>query len=499
MASYKHGVYTSETPTSLIPTTEVLSAVPFVVGIAPVNMVAKAQVNKPIMCYSYAEAVENFGFEPAQLDTASGKSKYRFSLSEFIYSTFNFYGNTPIVLVNVLDPAKHKTAITTKNVTIDAKSGSATITELGIIPSTLTIAKSGDGGNYAAGTDYETAFDDAGNLVINSLLDEDGETFLLETGAALTITGDKLDPTAVTKADIIGGIDANTGAKKGLETISQVYSLYGLIPSLVIAPGYSDDPEVAAIMATKSLAIDGHFNAVSIIDAPTDTVTKYSEVPAWKTTNNIVDTNQILCWPMIEMSGTLYHMSTALVGLIAKTDGEYGGVPYRSPSNKNFEMTGLALENGDEVILGNEEANYLNGEGIVTALNFIGGWRCWGNRTACYPDNTDPKDAFIPVRRMFYWVGSTVTTTVWQKVDEPGNRRLIDTVIDSLNVWLNSLSAAGQLLGGRLEFREEDNPKTDLMDGKYHFKLYMTPPSPAEDMEFDLEIDTAYYETLYAA
>ena len=75
MASYKHGVYTSETPTSLIPTTEVLSAVPFVVGIAPVNMVAKAQVNKPIMCYSYAEAVENFGFEPAQLDTASGKSK----------------------------------------------------------------------------------------------------------------------------------------------------------------------------------------------------------------------------------------------------------------------------------------------------------------------------------------------------------------------------------------------------------------------------------------
>ena len=162
-------------------------------------------------------------------------------------------------------------------------------------------------------------------------------------------------------------------------------------------------------------------------------------------------------------------------------------------------MTGLALENGDEVILGNEEANYLNGEGIVTALNFIGGWRCWGNRTACYPDNTDPKDAFIPVRRMFYWVGSTVTTTVWQKVDEPGNRRLIDTVVDSLNVWLNSLSAAGQLLGGRLEFREEDNPTTDLMDGKYHFKLYMTPPSPAEDMEFDLEIDTAYYETLYAA
>ena len=32
-------------------------------------------------------------------------------------------------------------------------------------------------------------------------------------------------------------------------------------------------------------------------------------------------------------------MSTALAGLIAKTDANYDGVPYASPSNKNFEAT----------------------------------------------------------------------------------------------------------------------------------------------------------------
>ena len=76
--------------------------------------------------------------------------------------------------------------------------------------------------------------------------------------------------------------------------------------------------------------------------------------------------------------------------------------------------------------------------------------------------------------------------------------RLIDSVVDSLNVWLNALTARQQLLGGRIEFREEDNSTTELMDGIYHFKVFMTPPSPAEDLEFDLEIDTDYYSTLFA-
>ena len=64
-------------------------------------------------------------------------------------------------------------------------------------------------------------------------------------------------------------------------------------------------------------------------------------------------------------------------------------------------------------------------------------------------------------------------------------------------MWLNSLAARQQLLGGRIEFRDVDNPTTDLMDGKYHFKVFITPPSPAEDLEFDLEIDTEYYSTLF--
>ena len=64
-------------------------------------------------------------------------------------------------------------------------------------------------------------------------------------------------------------------------------------------------------------------------------------------------------------------------------------------------MDSCVTDDGREVDLGLETANYLNGQGIVTALNWTGGWRAWGNRTGAYPDNTDVKDKFISVRRIF--------------------------------------------------------------------------------------------------
>lgn len=492
MASYPHGIITSESPTSLTPPVQVLSAVPFVVGITPVNTLTKYTVNKPVLCYSYAEAVANFGFEAAVQD--GNISKFRYNLSEFIYSNFNFYNITPIVLVNVLDPTKHKKTATTTKVTFDPKTGQATITEKGIIASSIVLKEQELLDDYVQGEDYVVAFDDDGNCILSSLKDED--SFAVVTDVELQITADVIDPTAVTTDDIIGGIGLD-GTKKGLELLSEVYPRFGIIPTLVLSPWYSQDPEVAAVMSAKTLKINTVFNAMAIADIDCETCTKYADVSAWKNDNGYNDANLIACWPRIEMSGTIYAMSTHLASLIGKVDGDNKGVPYVSPSNKAFSMTGLALDDGTEVVLGLEEANYLNGQGIVTALNFSGGWKCWGNRTTIYPGVTDPKDTFIPVKRMFFYISNTLIVTYWSKIDDATNRRLIDSTKDSAQVWLNSFVAAQQLLGARIEFRQEDNPKTALMDGKIAFKLYITPPSPAEQISFDLEVDTAYYETLF--
>jgi phage tail sheath protein FI len=198
---------------------------------------------------------------------------------------------------------------------------------------------------------------------------------------------------------------------------------------------------------------------------------------------------------MFKLGDRLFHASVQAAGLMAKVDTNNGGCPAESPSNKLLSINAAVLADGTEVLLDLPQANYLNSNGIITALNFIGGFVLWGNETACYPANTDVKDYFVPVSRMFGWVGNSIILTYWSKVDKKLVRRFIDSVIDSVNIWLNGLTAEEKLLGGRCEFLADENPTTDLMAGKVTFHLFITPPSPAKEIEFVLEYDVSYVES----
>ena len=98
---------------------------------------------------------------------------------------------------------------------------------------------------------------------------------------------------------------------------------------------------------------------------------------------------------------------------------------------------------------------------------------------------------------MFNWVGNTLVLTFWNDVDDPTNKRLINQFIDSANIWLNGLTNTGALLGARVEFRKDENPITSLLDGKVTFHVFMSPPIPAEDIEWLLEFDVNYLNTLF--
>ena len=68
-----------------------------------------SNINAPKLVYTYAEAVNYFGY-------SDDWEKY--TLCEFVYSQFALYGMSPCVLINVLDPSKHKENITEKEYTI---------------------------------------------------------------------------------------------------------------------------------------------------------------------------------------------------------------------------------------------------------------------------------------------------------------------------------------------------------------------------------------------
>lgn len=480
--AYKHGVYTSEVPTSVVPAVNTAAGLPVVFGTAPVHLASeRAQSNKPILCYSYAEAVQQLGYS---------KDWAKYTLCEVMYSQFALYNRGPVVFVNVLDPKTHKKSTSSKNVTVTNKVAKV---DAPVLLDTLQIKASTAGSALIAGSDYEAAYDDDGVLVI-TLLDDGTAT----AASNLTLTYDEIDAAAVDADDIIGGINVSDGSVKGLECLNKVFPITGLVPSIVLAPGWNETPTVAAVMKAKAGNINSHFKAITLNDVPTDAVKKYTDVKAWMNQNSYNDASQVVCWPMVKMGDDVYHMSTHVLGVISTVDSNNDDIPYESPSNKSMQINGCCLKDGTEVVLGPDEAGYLNGQGVVTALNFIGGWKCWGNRTACYPSNTDPKDAFICIRRMFNWHAQTFIQTYWAKVDKPINKRLIQTVLDSENMRLNGLTGQGVILGGRVEFRDDENPVTNLMDGIIKFHTYLTPPAPAREIENVLEYDPAYFETLFS-
>lgn len=480
--SYQHGVYTSEVPTSITPPVTVNGFVPVVVGTAPVNLASAPKINEPVLCYTYEEAVAALGMSD---------DYENYTLCEHIYAQFALFSVAPVVFINVLDPATHKTDVSAEAATL--VDGQVKTAVNGAVISTLVV-KSDDGTTtYALGTDYTAAFNTDGELVVTRIVDG---TIPSDT-TALQLDYSHLDPSAVDADDIIGGVDAN-GVATGLELISEVFPRYRLAPTHGLAPKFSTDPAVSAVGKAKMLLINGNFKGQWLDDVPTDTVSQYADVAAWKNDNNYTAAHEITCWPKVTLGTRQFHLSTQVACIIGQSTADNDGILNATPSNRSLQADGSALADGTEVFLQQQQANdALNANGVVTALNWVGGWRAWGNRTSAYPATTDPKDAFIKVRGFQNWLSNTLILSYWQYVDGDLNRRQIESITDSNNIFLNGLASTDQILGGRIEFQPDDNPTTQLLDGKAVFRIYQASPVPNKEIEFKIEYDPSYLQTLF--
>lgn len=488
LGPFPHGVSWADVPTSVIAPVKADVGVNVVFGAAPLhlNKNGKNYVNKPRIYNRYEDAVAELGYS-SDWDT--------YDLCEHMDAVFVEFGVFPVIYVAVNDPEAGATTLAPKTVTL-ANGQVDTGEEL--VAWTVEVKDDLGTTTYEEGVDYLLTLSKTNTWIITRLATG---TIPLPT-SILTITGKIPSATALTAADIIGGIDINTGKATGLEVIEDVFQATGKIPGIIICPKFSSDPMVAAAMETKCENINGCFAATCLIDVPTDDITKAQDVNAWKNSNNIVFPRQQLLFGKPCLVGTtakkVFHFACQQGPLMQWTDAYRGdGLPYHSPSNKPLRMNSLQVDDGSELNMHLVDANMLNSQGVVTALNWIGGWRSWGNRTACYPSNSDVKDMFISVRRMFDYVGNTLVLTIWQKVDEPGNRRLIDSVVNSLQLWLDGLSNTEALLGARIEFRHDENPTTELLNGHYVFHIYLAVPTPAEWIDFRIEYWLPYVQNLW--
>ena len=156
MASiYPHGVYVSEQETSLIAPIVGTAGLQVIIGTAPVNMLVNPEeaVNKPLLVYSYKEAVMSVGY-------SDNFEKY--TLCESINANFQVVNTAPLILINVLDPKKHSAVLPEEQ--IDVTEGIAVIAHTGVLVDKLTV-KNGDT-VMKYDEDYTVEFQNSGYLHI---------------------------------------------------------------------------------------------------------------------------------------------------------------------------------------------------------------------------------------------------------------------------------------------------------------------------------------------
>ena len=91
---FKHGIFYNEVPTSVIPTLTVATPT-VVIGVAPIHLATDpAPANTPVLCNTYAEYVERFGWS-GDIET--------FTCEEAAYVHFALYNVRPLIVINVKD------------------------------------------------------------------------------------------------------------------------------------------------------------------------------------------------------------------------------------------------------------------------------------------------------------------------------------------------------------------------------------------------------------
>ena len=482
--SYYHGVRNSRQDTSSSTAIQGSAGLQVIFGTAPIHLAedpAKA-ANVPLVCYSFQDCKRSVGY--------SDDFK-RFTLCQSIDANFRIYGIAPIVLVNVLDPSRKEHTTENAEAEYPVKDGTVVYDKAYVLRDTMKV-KNGES-VLTAGTDYETEHQEDGSVLI-TLISEDA--LAAET---LSISSKSINPDGVTYADIAGGVDAVTGKETGLEVVRHIYPKLSMAPGILLAPGWSHIPVVAAALQEKTTEINGVFECCAYIDIAADETgaVVYTEVKKAKDALGVNSSHSAAFWPMCAVDDKRYYLSAHAAALTAYTDAKNGDVPHESPSNKSLKITGTVLADGTEVILDNQQANdMLNANGIITAINF-NGFRLWGNNTAAYPSVTDPRDRWLAVRRFFNWDGNEFIRTYWEKVDKPGNKRLIQSIVDDQNIIGNGYVDRGYCAGYRAEFRTDENTVESLLAGHLTVRTFLAPYAPAEFIENIREYDTEALEAAF--
>jgi phage tail sheath protein FI len=468
-ASFLHGVETIERDHGPRPVQTVRSGVIALIGTAPTG-----PVNDTTLVLSDLDAAQ-FGRDllgftiPAALDGILDQ------------------GVATVIVVNVLDPDRHKSDVADKAYVF----ADDAIRLPPMVSGAILKNVAGDK-TYVKNTDYKL---DPTTGEVRRIAGG-----ALAAGATVKASFSHLDPSKVTQADLIGGVD-EADRRTGLQALKDTYNEYGFFAKLIVIPGYSSLQSVATAMVSMADAL----GAIAKIDLPAG-CTRDQAIAArgpdgafrLQTSSQRAE----YCYPYVQVSGsdpaTYRPLSIYSAGAQAAKDYDRGF--WWSASNTEIKgIIGTERKLSARIDDSQSDVNLLNAAGITTVFNSFGtGLRLWGNRSAAWPSETGLTQ-FVCVRRTADMINESIRYFSLQFMDRPLTNAVIDALVESVNGYLRSLIGRGALLGGKCFYDVARNPRTQLAAGQLVISYKYTPPPPLERLTFEAEVTDEFLLTLLPA
>ena len=489
MSDYKHGALGVIQAAGNKAAAKSQTAIVYV-GTAPVHTIAGGadNLNKPIVVENIAQARNLFGYSDEWGE---------FTLCEAMKAHLETNGVGPLIFINVLDPDTHQ----------QAEGGTGSLTpangRITIANAELIILDSVAVATKVKGTDYAVAYDAKKKTITIAELTSGalGE-------AALTVTWDIVDPDAVDEDDVIGASDG-AGMNTGICAIQNVYQETGYIPSMLLVPGFSSNPDVHAAMVLNTSKVNGHwdvymFTDIPIVDADADPVT-LALASTWKTANGYDEENETVFFPLAKgTDGQTYHLSVLAAANFQALLLEQNGIPYKTASNtavpvvENLYLGEAYLGRVYDDTLINDT---LNKNGIASAAFTGGRWVLWGRHCADYnQDDADEQNVSETNRMMLYYLSNNFQHRRTRDVDTPLTSNDIRTIVSEEQARLDALVKIGALTYGKVEINADELAESDMLSGDFSFAFLVTTTPLARSLKaiisWTADGFTTYYEDL---
>ena len=241
-------------------------------------------------------------------------------------------------------------------------------------------------------------------------------------------------------------------------------------------------------LAQALLIVANKLRGIAVIDAPNT----YTDIAEYARDFN--DSRAYLVAPKVrDVFGKADWASGYAAGLIAVNDAENGY--WFSPSNMvlkgvTAQVTPIDFKQGNNA----SRAATLNNQNVTTVIRKRG-YKLWGNRMA----TNAPGLSFITARRIVDLTVDSLQDALFNQVDRPITKDLIEGITETVNGFLRQQEALGAIAGGECFPNPDLNLPTTLAGGEIYFNIRISPTPPAESINVKIQITDEFLEEVLAA